>query len=458
MQNKAYFCTILSQTYFIMLIQFSVKNFRTFKYKATLSMVASNYDKDTRESENIHFDTITNLRLLKSAVVYGANASGKSKLFDAFMFMKQFIITSSKYSLKGDTIDVIPFRLNSDSEESPSEFEVIFVHNNKIFRYGFEANSKMIISEWLFYKPKTKEIELFYRDKNNFDTHDRNFPKGNAVIREGLVRDNALLVSVAAQFNDGISTQVIDWFKNLKVISGLNELGYHGFTMIKTEDPIHKKRILELLKVADLGIQDIKLQKLEFEKLPKEMPLALKEKIMKEMNEEQASFIFDVTTMHKKYDTNTETFSNSYFSMFDDESEGTKKFFALAGPILEALENGFSLIIDELDSKLHPNLVCKIIALFNSKEWNKKNAQLIFNTHDTNLLSSGLFRRDQIWFTEKNKYGEAKLYSLADFKSDDVRKNESFEENYIRGKYGAVPFLSFFDNLKNLVPAYENEG
>jgi hypothetical protein len=141
----------------------------------------------------------------------------------------------------------------------------------------------------------------------------------------------------------------------------------------------------------------------------------------------------------------------------EDESSGTRKFFALTGPILNVLENGFTLVVDELDSKLHPNLVCKIVSLFNSKEFNKKNAQLIFNTHDTNLLSSGLFRRDQIWFTEKNKYGEATLYSLADFKSDEVRKTEPFEENYIRGKYGAVPFLGFFDHLKIFLPEHEDE-
>ena len=139
--------------------------------------------------------------------------------------------------------------------------------------------------------------------------------------------------------------------------------------------------------------------------------------------------------------------------MNSDESKGTQKFFYLTGPIIDTLDNGGILIADELDSKIHPNLVCKIVSLFNSKTLNPKNAQLIFNTHDTNLLSSDLFRKDQIWFTEKDKYGEAKLYSLADFKSNAVRKNEAYEDNYIRGKYGAVPFLGLFDNLihKNLL-------
>jgi len=440
-----------------MILQFSIKNYRTFKERAVLSFIASNYDKDTRENENIYYNEKFGLRLLKSAVIYGANASGKSKLLDAFSFMKRYIINSSKESQKGDKIDVHPFRLNTETENEPSEFEIIFIHKDIQYRYGFEATKTNVVSEWLFYKPKTKEIELFYRDNNKFDTHARSFSKGKTVIKEGLVRDNALLLSVAAQFNDKISINVIGWFKRLKILSGLNESGYQGYTMRKTEDPIHKAKILDLLKAADLGIKDIKLQKLDIDKLPKDLPKEIKEKIIREVNEEKAEFISDVLTSHKKYDAIGRSIENVNFSLDDDESSGTRKYFALTGPILDVIENGYTLVIDELDSKLHPNLVCRIVSLFNSKELNPKNAQLIFNTHDTNLLSAGLFRRDQIWFTDKNKYGEAKLYSLADFKSDEVKKNESFEDNYIRGKYGAVPFLGFFENINNILSQYENE-
>ncbi|UBB89955.1 ATP-binding protein [Candidatus Kaistella beijingensis] len=441
-----------------MLIQFSVKNFRTFKEKATISLVASNYDKTTRESDNIFEDNIFNLRVLKSAVIYGANASGKSKFMEALMFMKHFVITSSKDSQKGDKINIEPFRLSTETEHLPSEFEVIFTFENEMYRYGFEADNETIISEWLYHRPKTKEVELFYREFQDFETHARNFSKGNTVIKEGLVRDNALLISVAAQFNDAIAINVIDWFKQLKTISGLNEEGYQGFTMSKTESPVHKSKILNLLKAADLGIQDIKLQKLDIEQLPKDMPKDLKERIIKTVREENAEFISDVITFHKKYDANKKNTNETVrFSLDEDESSGTRKFFALTGPILDVIENGYTLVVDELDSKLHPNLVCKLVSLFNSKEINKKNAQLIFNTHDTNLLSSGLFRRDQIWFAEKNKYGEARLYSLGDFKSENVRKTEAFEDNYIRGKYGAVPYLEYFDSLTKNLPQYENE-
>lgn len=430
-----------------MLLQFSIKNFRTFKDTATLSLVASNYDKGTRESENVFENERFNYRLLKSAVIYGANASGKSKLLEAFAFMRHLVINSSKESQKGETIEVEPFRLSKETENEPSEFEIIFVFEGELFRYGFEATKEKIISEWLYHRPKTKEVELFYREGSQFDIHSRNFAKGSTVAKEGLVRDNALLLSVAAQFNEQTAIAVTNWFKRFKYISGLHEIGYQGFTIDKTENPTQKLKILELLKAADLGIHDIKLQKLDTDNLPKGMPKEIRDKILNEIKEENTEFIEDVLTTHKKYDTQKQAVGTVNFSIDEDESSGTRKFFALTGPILDVIENGYTLVVDELDSKLHPNLVCKIVSLFNSKEFNPKNAQLIFNTHDTNLLSSGLFRRDQIWFTNKNRYGEAKLYSLADFKSDEVKKNEPFEGNYIRGKYGAVPYLGFFDNL-----------
>jgi AAA15 family ATPase/GTPase len=440
-----------------MLLQFSIRNFRTFKDKATLSLIASNYDRETRETDNVFESKGFNSRLLKSAVIYGANASGKSRLIEAFAFMRHFVINSSKETQKGESIDVEPFLLSPETENEPSEFEIIFLFNDELFRYGFEVTKQVIVSEWLYHKQKTKEVELFFRDGNQFDVHERNFSKGSAIAKQGLVRDNALFVSVAAQFNERTAISVIDWFRRLKLLSGLDEIGYQGLTLGRTEIPAHKIKILELLKAADFGIQDIKLRKLDIEKLPSGMPKEVKDEILREVKKGNAEFVADVLMTHKKYDFNKQVVQNVSFPLNDDESSGTRKFFALSGPILDAIENGFTLVVDELDSKLHPNLVCKIVSLFNSNQFNPKNAQLIFNIHDTNLLSSGLFRRDQIWFTSKDKYGEAMLYSLADFKSDEVRKNESFENDYIRGKYGAVPYLGLFDNLNASLLRDENE-
>jgi hypothetical protein len=233
------------------------------------------------------------------------------------------------------------------------------------------------------------------------------------------------MLSVAAQFNDKIAVNVLDWFNNIEIISGLEELDFQESSINKIKDKKGKIQLLAYLKKADLGIIDLELLEVS----------------SGESKEKPYSAVF---TLRNKFNNKIKEGTSS-FSLNLDESEGTKKYFYLLGPVLDVIENGSVLVIDELDSKLHPNLVEKIVSLFNSKELNPKNAQLIFNTHDTNLLGSELFRRDQIWFTEKNKFGEAKLYSLADFK--DVRKGEAFEENYIRGKYGAVPFLGFFDNL-----------
>jgi AAA15 family ATPase/GTPase len=435
-----------------------VRNFRTFKEKATLNLNASNYDKDTRESENIIVNSKFNLRTLKGAVIYGANASGKSKFIEALLFMRNFTISSSKESQKGDKILVEPFRLSLETENEPSEFEVLFTSNNEIYRYGFEVNKNEVVSEWLYHKPNTKEVELFYRDLQDFEIHGRKFQKGATLVKEKLIRNNALLLSVAAQFNEENASNVLAWFQKLNFISGLNEHTFKNTSISKVKESSEKSKILELLKMADLGIQDIKYRDIVFEfpnELEKKQFLEYRDTI-KDFDSEAFS---DISTSHKKFDEDKKKIGEVEFSMKVDESAGTQRFFYLTGPILDALEKGEIIFADEFDTKIHPNLVCKIVSLFNSKELNPNNAQLIFNTHDTNLLSSGLFRRDQVWFTEKDKFGEARLYSLADFKSDEVRKTEAFEENYIRGKYGAVPFLGFFDNLvKNRFrPQNENE-
>lgn len=163
-----------------------------------------------------------------------------------------------------------------------------------------------------------------------------------------------------------------------------------------------------------------------------------------------------IKTVHRAYRDTREQDDLVEFSLVNDESEGTKKVISIAGLVLDSITGGIVLVVDELDARLHPNLSAKIVQLFNSKVTNPNNAQLLFNTHDTNLLASGNFRRDQIWFTEKNRYGEATLYSLADFKTDQVRKDEDFEANYIRGKYGAVPYLGDFNALPQATPATDD--
>lgn len=422
-----------------MLLQFSVQNYKAFKDKATLSMVASNYFKEFQEENLV---TVGNLKVVKSAVIYGANASGKTKLLDAIKFMTRLVLDSSSNLQIGDSIDVQPFLLNSKSEKLPSEFEIIFQTERGRFRYGFEVNKEKVVSEWLFFKPFTKEIELFYREGDEICVHDKEFSRGKFVVKEKLLRNNALLVSVAAQFNDELATVVLAWFNSLKILNSIKEHEFQGFTMIQIDkDNYFKKRVIDFLNHSDILVHDIKNESINTDDLPKNIADEILMKI-KHSNKLQSPTIFsDVIFSYKKFSHSKKEVGEVNFSLRKDESNGTRKLFALAGPILDVLENGYTLVVDELDTQLHPNLVHRIISLFNSSEYNKKNAQLIFNTHNTNLLDEDLFRRDQIWFTEKNQFGEASLYSLSDFKSTEVTKRDSFEKNYLKGSYGAIPLL-----------------
>jgi AAA15 family ATPase/GTPase len=352
-----------------MLIQFSIQNYRSFKDKSTLSLIASNYDKDTREVENVVTNKKFGYRLLKSAVIFGANAGGKSKFIEALIFMRRFILSSSKDTQKGDPIDVDAFKLNAETENQGSEFEIIFILKGTQYRYGFEANQDIIISEWLYSKPKTKETELFYRDYQAVTYHKQKLNKINTLLKEKLIRDNSLLLSVLAQFNDKIAEELLEYFKEIKIISGLKEEGYLNDTMVLSKDNLQKNRILSFIQKADIGIDDFKLKKHKFEeinldnpKIPDELREALKglnTYVKNSIKENSTERFSDVITFHKQYDSNGNFVKNIEFSLNEDESSGTRKFFALIGQILKIIDLGGILFVDELDSKIHPNLVAK---------------------------------------------------------------------------------------------------
>ncbi|AZA88701.1 ATP-binding protein [Chryseobacterium shandongense] len=429
-----------------MIIQFNFSNYKTFKDKVTLNMVASNYDKDTNEYDNVINNDKLSLRLLKSSVIYGPNAGGKSKFIDAITFFQQFILKSSKDSQEGEKINVQPFRLNSRSAKDVSEFEMTFIIDKTIYRYGFEVNQEIVTAEWLYYRPAKKEIELFYRTGQSIEFDKKRLDKVSLILDFDILRKNSLMLSVLAQFNSDKAIIILNYFRTMNCISGLVERGYRGSSITKVkEDENKRKQIIDLLRSADLGIEDLRYVNLieTFDNKTQKSIADIQDKV----NDIDPHMFASIATKHQVYDDDNNPDGFVEFSMSEEESNGTQKYFYLAGLILDALEQGMILIVDELDSKLHPNLVAKIVSLFNSKITNPKNAQLIFNTHDTNLLSSGIFRRDQIWFISKDRYGASKLYSLADFKTDTVRKKEPFEENYIRGKYGATPFLNEFNYI-----------
>lgn len=433
-----------------MLIEFQVGNFLSFKDVVTFSMVASDIDSQDEElDDNNVFAVNQDLSLLKTAAVYGANASGKSNLAKAFGFMKNFVINSSKEMQITDSIDVEAFRLNTETEKKPSYFQIIFILNKRLYTYGFEVSQSKnkVIKEWLLETPRTKQRQLFSRENNKFIINSTYFKEGKSL--ETKTKQNSLFLSVSAQFNGTVSTEIIKWFANLQVISGsgTHDNFYKRVTLNLFDSPSIKKNIINLIKELDLSIIDINITKetITSENLPLNIPDELKKLFLDSVIESS-----NIQTSHEKYNEDGEIIGLEKFDLEKNESEGTKKLFYFSALLLNALQNSHILVIDELDAKLHPIITHKIIELFNSKKYNPKSAQLIFMTHDTNLLNPKLFggqllRRDQIWFTEKNKEGATDLYSLVEY---DIPENAPFETDYIKGRYGAIPFIG---NLQKLL-------
>lgn len=431
-----------------MLIEFSVGNFRSFKDIVTLSMVAAKLTaKDKALDENNVFEAPGAPALLTSAAIYGANASGKSNLIAAIDFMKEFVLNSPKETRPTGSISVEPFRLSVDDAERSSHFEVVFLLDGQRYRYGFEATTQRVTSEWLFTVPSTKEARLFERDGGQVKLG-TGFQEGKALIDR--TRPNALFLSVAAQFNGPVSQRLLGWFRDLGVASGLEDMGLRFFTQRRFLDGEQRNEIIDFVRNLDLGIDDVRVEERRAERMafPDDMPEAVQEAFETILSATEAEYAqVAVHTIHRVPDSASADAREIVFNLDEHESEGTKKLFALAGPVTLALKAGEVLVIDELDARLHPVMTREIVSLFNSRETNPNHAQLIFTTQDTNLLDNSLFRRDQIWFTEKDRFGASHLYSLAEF---NVRNDEAFERNYVKGKYGAVPFLG---NLRRVLEA-----
>jgi hypothetical protein len=412
-----------------MLLQFTVGNYLSFRDSMTLDLTASTRLTEFRDT---NVSSEPGFPILKTAALYGANASGKSNLLKAMVFMKNMVLNSSKETQAREKIRAVRFKFSTECDAKPSFFEMVFLHEYVRYRYGFEVDSERVRAEWLFSGAANKETEHFTRDGQKIAISD--FSEGSGLVLR--TRDNALFVSVAAQFNGLLSTVIIEWFNRLSSTSGFDNLTTRTQTKSMLKQPDLKLRVMQFLRAADLGIDDVELG----ERAPVARVEAIPEPLRAAYLE--ALFPAPVRTLHKKYNANREFVSKEILSLEEDESEGTKKIFSLAGPLIDVLDSGKTLLIDELDSRLHPLITRFIIELFASLS--NPRAQLLFATHDTNLLTSTPFRRDQIWFTEKDSFGASSLYSLAEFKIDGkgIRKDASFGKDYIQGKYGAIPFIN----------------
>ncbi|PPK73499.1 AAA15 family ATPase/GTPase [Methylobacter tundripaludum] len=420
-----------------MLLQFSVNNFRSIKDTVTFSMnTASNEaSKHSFQARDCH--------LLNSAVIYGANASGKSNVLKAMSFMRNLVLNKPKITQSTDDLPHQPFRLNTETEQASSYFEIVFFLEDVKYRYGFEADSTTVYAEWLYSDEKSKESRLFERD-NEQNIHYVNKQK----FKEGVglkVLDNHLFIWKCDQNNGDISKKILQWFNNFNLINGLENEGYLHIALKQMENTDAKSELLKLVKIADLGIDEIEIEENDVpQDIIKNLPIP--EELKQKMLDDGGVTTVELQTRHKKFSSKNQPIGAVLFKLSEDESQGTQKFFALSAPILDTLDKGKVLLIDELDASLHPMLTECFIKLFNNKDLNKHNAQLIFVTHDIHLLSvPELFERDQIWFTEKDQYGSTNLYSLLEFrkknKGKDVRATDNLEKHYLQGRYGAVPYI-----------------
>lgn len=430
-----------------MLIEFSTANYRSFRDQVTFSMVASSTkSKSEKLNHNNLFPVTDKLRLLTSAAIYGANASGKSNLLAAIAFMRRFVLYSQKGIEPTGGIDVEPFLLSTHTVDKPCFFEVAFVQDNRRYRYGFEVTAQRVEAEWLYRignSPRARESLLFEREGEQITLGEK-FREGKDLQEK--TRPNALFLSVVAQFNGEIAQQVTGWFRSCNTISGLSDTTLLLYTLHQFEKQAGQP-IVELLRGWDVDILDVEVQKAlnpSGVSLPLTMPEELRQAILPMMELAQNKEQLTAQAAHRVYDEQGAPANTLVWDLQAHESEGTQKLFALSGPLLDTLGQGRVLIVDEMDARLHPLLTREIIKLFNSPQTNPNHAQLIFATHDTNLLDNRLLRRDQIWFVEKDQQGASQLYSLVEFKIDNkhVRNDASYEKDYIQGRYGAIPYLN----------------
>lgn len=415
-----------------MLVGFRIKNFHSLRDEQVFSLVASK-DKTLQDTNTLTTGISAAPLLLRSAAVYGANASGKSNLIKALQYMRGVVAESATVIQPGQSFAVQPFRLDAQSANQPSEFEITFLLDGVRYQYGFAMTAQRIVSEHLLvykaFKPQRWFTRQFDADISK-DVYDFGPGlKGPKNVWEGATRPNSLFLSMAVQLNSEALRPVFDWFINHLIIFNEQAQLNPQISIQKLKQDEGRKEICNFLSAADISIANIDV---EIRKVPGQAVhfdlVAGKTEVRTEEVEEHRLRFHHVTEQGR--------------AIFDlsDESNGTRNLLFLAGPVLDILSKGLTLVIDELDTSLHTLLVRKLVRLFHCPDINTGGAQLIFTTHDTSLLDApDLLRRDQIWFVEKDRDQASSLVALSEFSP---RKNEALERGYLMGRYGGVPFLS----------------
>lgn len=416
-----------------MLIQFNFKNYNSFRDEAILDLSAT---KMTEFSDRVV--SVGSEKILPVAAIYGANASGKSNVYSAFEYMSKYVINSFKYGDEEKDFEDIrpkPFLFDASSESADTCFEVYFTvpgdEKERTYNYGFCIGQTGITEEWLNYKAKTarKYSPIFYRDSETLDL--TGIPKASRENIEVALEKQVLIVSLGAKLRVAKCKFVRDWFLNNEFADFGNIVTNFFLSHVLPKgfvtDETVRKNVVNYFSSFDETIKGFEVTQLP----PQE-------------DSKEDRYLIDA--LHKKI--GSDELARIPLS---NESAGTLKMFTLYPELQEVLQNGGVFCIDELNARLHPLLVRNFVLTFLNPEINVNHAQLIFTTHDTWQLSNQLLRRDEIWFTEKDEAGVSTLYSLADFVDEDgsrIRKDESYEKNYLLGKYGAIPSLKTIDLFK----------
>jgi len=418
-----------------MLIEFRVSNYRSISDEQIISLIPSNKQKE-------HLENILELgkyQALNALALYGSNSGGKSNLLKSMSLFDRMIHTSARAS-STTKLPYDPFLLREDLQGKPTAFELTFIVNETRYRYGFEYIEQQIEKEWLFRKNTGREVIVFEREGAVIDVSS-GFNGTKKIVDAAIeaTRDNALFLSTCDMLNVEEAKEIMQWFSRFSMIDGLNTEA-EGFQTVELWNNLdYREKIRNYIQSLKLGVTDIDITTKEFE----------------------GKHTYNVLAHHVIYDSNCSPTNKTVSWKWEErESSGAQKALQLSGPILWALANGGVLIIDEIEAKLHPIMTLNTIDAFLNKQSNPNNAQLIFATHDTNLLSYSRLRRDQICFAEKNKFESTELYALSDFVyleekngiiiTEKERPDTDKEKRYFEGRYGAIPMLGEFQNyLRN---------
>lgn len=420
-----------------MLIEFSVSNFRSISESVTFSAVAS--AAATRQP-GITIETGNSLApdVLTSAVVFGANASGKSSLFNAVDFFTEFVLYSAKKGTQGEEIAIPQNKVAPECKGKPTTMEMVFSQADEVFQYGFSVSAERVLDEWLFARTSkhgSKTRTIFTRE------YDEEAETYEWMLNEGQLpgereswrmstRDNALFLSTAVQLNSKTLEKPYSWLRSgIHVIKSNHRIA-KSFTAQLLQDNEYRHRVVEFIEALDLPIAGFRVEEKQAE-VPDEAKEFFSEKMLSELTKSVVNEkIYRVFSKHRNSEGETIELS------LEEESDGTQAMFGMAGPIIDVLENGETLLIDELSNSLHPLALKGLVSIFHDKRQNPKGAQLFFTSHETSIIAKSFMHRDQIWFIHRPDGQHTELTPLSDFKVRDV---EAFQRAYLGGKFGAVP-------------------